>query len=151
MARILGATYGRLQSELLSPLVTRARNILTRRGEIPDLPLDNRRVALEYKSRQARYQAQQDVQNTLVWLDAVRALGPEALAAVDQAAAARWLGRTLGVPGELIREDSAVAEQLDVVAAGAPPMSSRAIEALAADDAMALPTPIVKPAVVRPE
>ena len=58
MARILGATYGRLQSELLSPLVTRARGILARRGEIPDLPLDHRMVALEYKSPQARYQAQ---------------------------------------------------------------------------------------------
>jgi head-to-tail connecting protein len=107
MARILGATYGRLQSELLSPLVARGRGILARRGEIPDLPLDHRIVALEYKSPQARYQAQQDVQNTLVWLDAVRALGPAALAAVDQAAAARWLGRTLGVPGELMRDEAA--------------------------------------------
>ena len=105
MARILGATYGRLQSELLAPLASRARSILARRGEIPDTPLDHRLVALEYKSPQARYQAQQDVQNTLVWLDAVRTLGPEAMAAVDQAAAARWLGRTLGVPGELMRSD----------------------------------------------
>jgi hypothetical protein len=106
MARILGATYGRLQSELLSPLASRARAILARRGEIPDMPLDHRLVALEYKSPQARYQAQQDVQNTLVWLDAVRNLGPEAAAAVDQAAAARWLGRTLGVPGDLMRDEA---------------------------------------------
>jgi Bacteriophage head to tail connecting protein len=151
MARILGATYGRLQSELLSPLVTRARSILARRGEIPDLPLDNRMVALEYKSPQARYQAQQNVQNTLVWLDSVRALGPEALAAVDQAAAARWLGRTLGVPGELIREGSAVAEQLDPGAVSASVMGSQATAALATEDAMALPAPVAKPAVIRPE
>lgn len=110
MARVLGATYGRLQSELLSPLVGRGRTILARRGEIPHFPLDNRLVALEYKSPQARHQAQQDVQNTLVWLDAVRALGPSALAAVDQAAAARWLGRTLGVPGELMSEPLAQTE-----------------------------------------
>ena len=96
MARVLGATYGRLQSELLSPLVT--RGILARRGEIPNLPLDNRTVVLEYKSPQARYQAQQDVQNTPVWLDSVRALGPDALAAIDQAAAARWLGRASAFP-----------------------------------------------------
>lgn len=151
MARILGATYGRLQSELLSPLVTRARSILARRGEIPDLPLDNRMVALEYKSPQARYQAQQDVQNTLVWLDSVRALGPEALAAVDQAAAARWLGRTLGVPGELIREGSGVAEQFDLGAASASEMGSQAIAALATEDAIALPAPVAKPAGIRPE
>ncbi len=146
MARILGATYGRLQSELLSPLVTRARDILSRRGEIPDLPLDNRMVVLDYRSPQARYQAQQDVQNTLVWLDSVRALGPDALAAVDQAAAARWLGRTLGVPGELIREPQLLAEELDGLDAdGAIDPAS----ASSADDAggpMAMPAS--RPAVV---
>jgi hypothetical protein len=151
MARILGATYGRLQSELLSPLVTRARSILARRGEIPDLPLDNRVVALEYKSPQARYQAQQDVQNTLVWLDSVRALGPEALAAVDQAAAARWLGRTLGVPGELICEPSAVGEQLDLgTVANVLSTGSDPVERLAADDQPA-PMLVTKPAIVRAE
>ncbi|MBK8174226.1 MAG: head-tail connector protein [Rhodospirillales bacterium] len=104
MARVLGATYGRLQTELLSPLVSRGRSILARRGEIPDLPLDHRIVALEYKSPQARFQAQQDVQNTLIWLDSVRSLGDVAISAVDLAATTRWLGRTLGVPGELMRD-----------------------------------------------
>lgn len=127
MARILGATYGRLQSELLLPLVSRARAILARRGEVPDLPIDHRRVVLEYKSPQARYQAQQDVQNTLVWLEAVRALGPEALAAVDQVAAARWLGRTLGVSGDLIRTDaeSALAASASDLLAGAGEVAAR--------------------------
>lgn len=118
MARVLGATYGRLQSELLSPLVARGHAILARRGEIPDLPLDNRLVTLEYKSPQARQQAQQDVQNTLVWLDAVRALGPAALSAVDQAAAARWLGRTLGVPGELMCDPPVVSDPAPSPVAG---------------------------------
>ncbi len=104
MARVLGATYGRLQSELLTPLVTRARAILARRGEIPDFAVNDRVVALKYKTPLARYQAQQDVQNTMLWLDTVKSLGPEALLAIDQPAAARWLGRALGVPGELIHE-----------------------------------------------
>jgi hypothetical protein len=104
MARILGAAYGRLQSELLSPLVARAYAILVRRGEITDAPLDNRVVSLEYRSPQARHQAQLEVQNTLIWLNAVKSLSEDAWEAVDAAAAARWLGRSLGVPGELIRE-----------------------------------------------
>lgn len=108
MARLLGATYGRLQSELLTPLIFRARTILVRRGEIPALPLDSRTVALEYRSPQARYQAQQGVQNAMLWLDAVRSLGAEALSAVDQTAAARWLAQALGVPGELVRDIPAV-------------------------------------------
>ncbi len=108
MARLLGATYGRLQSELLTPLIVRARTILARRGEIPDLPLDNRTITIEYRSPQARYQAQQGVQNTLLWLDAVRSLGAEAMAAVDQSAATRWLAQALGVPGELVRDAPAM-------------------------------------------
>ena len=152
MARVLGATYGRLQSELLSPLVARARGILARRGEIPDFPLDNRMVVLEYKSPQARYQAQQDVQNTLVWLDSVRALGPEALAAVDQAAAARWLGRTLGVPGELIREPQVLAEEPGLgLIDGAPVLASSLAIGSAAGDAGDATMPAARPALTRAE
>lgn len=103
MARILGATYGRLQSELLTPLVTRALGVLARRGEIADFRVDGRLVDLEYKSPLARHQARQDAHNTMLWLDAVRALGPQGAAVVDQEAAARWLGRAFGVPSELIR------------------------------------------------
>jgi hypothetical protein len=109
MARVLGATYGRLQSELLTPLVLRAHGILARRGEIPDFPMDSRFLTLEYRSPQARYQAQQNVQNTLIWLESVRNLGPEASATVDQAATARWLGRALGVPEELMQPPGAEA------------------------------------------
>jgi hypothetical protein len=104
MVRVLGATYGRLQSELLTPLVGRALNILGRRGEISGFRIDGRLVDLEYQSPLARHQARQDAGNTLQWLESVRVLGPEGLAAVDQGAAARWLGRAFGVPGELIRE-----------------------------------------------
>ena len=125
MARVLGATYGRLQSELLSPLVGRARTILARRGEIPDFPLDHRMVALEYKSPQARFQAQQDVQNTVIWLETVQKLGPEALSAVDSRAAARWLGRTLGVPGELFPEPTP-SDQAEAGADGPAPKSGAA-------------------------
>jgi hypothetical protein len=151
MARVLGATYGRLQSELLSPLVTRARGILARRGEIANLPLDNRTVVLEYKSPQARYQAQQDVQNTLIWLDSVRALGPDALAAVDEAAAARWLGRSLGVPGELIREPQTSAEELDLRAAkvASATVSRQDTTLSGVEDAGLAPLPDATPAVIR--
>lgn len=129
MARVLGATYGRLQSELLSPLITRAQAILGRRGEIPDFPLDGRTVALEYRSPQARYQAQQNIQNTLLWLDVVSKLGPAAIASVDQVAAARWLGRALGVPEELSHPPAAVDEAAALLAAsGLPEAIMKAVQ-----------------------
>jgi hypothetical protein len=104
MTRLLGATYGRLQAELLTPLLSRAMAILRRRGEIPNLALDGRFVDLQYKSPLARLQAQQDVQSILLWLETTARMGPEAVAAVDLPATARWLGDRLGVPGQLIRD-----------------------------------------------
>jgi hypothetical protein len=105
MARLLGATYGRLQSELLTPLVLRAVGILRRRGEIPDIAVDGRLVELQYRSPLAQAQAQRDVQSALTWIDAAASLGPEATGVIDAAAVARWLGRSFGVPGELVRPE----------------------------------------------
>jgi hypothetical protein len=104
-ARALGATYGRLQAELLSPLVARALSILSRRGEIDELALDGRTVQLQLRAPLAQLQAQKDVANTVGWIERVAALGDAGLATVDLAAAARWIGETMGVPAELIRPE----------------------------------------------
>lgn len=101
-ARLLGATYGRLQAELLTPLVARCLGILRRRGEIPPVLLDGREVALRYESPLARVQGRADAANTLLFLQAVGALGAAAAAQVDAAAATRWLARTLGAPAEVL-------------------------------------------------
>ena len=84
MTRLLGATYGRLQAELLSPLLTRAVAILRRRGEIPDLvPRWPRRWTSSTSSPLARSQARQDVQETSCGWRATAQMGPEATAVVD--------------------------------------------------------------------
>lgn len=103
MARLLGATYGRLQAELLTPLVLRAQAILRARGEVADLAVDGRLVQLQYRSPLAQAQGQRDAQAILGWIEAAAALGPAALATVDLPAAARWLGGRFGVPEELMR------------------------------------------------
>jgi hypothetical protein len=103
MARILGATYGRLQAELIVPLILRAVSILKRRGEIPDLPVDGRLVRIQHRSPLAQAQGQRDVQTALRWLEAVNGLGKEAAAVIDAEAAARWLGEAFGVPPTLLR------------------------------------------------
>ena len=105
MSLLLGATYGRLQSELLTPLVERAFSILKRRGEIPDIALDGRLVSVDYRSPLARSQGQKNVQNTLSWISSVLAMGPEASQAINLPQAARFLGDALGVPSDLIRKE----------------------------------------------
>lgn len=103
MSRVLGATYGRLQAELLTPLVARALAILRRRGEIPPVVVDGRLVDIQYKSPLALVQAQADVRNAMLWIGQTAAMGPEAAAVVDAGAAARWMARALGVPPDLVR------------------------------------------------
>lgn len=102
MARLLGATYGRLQSELLTPLVIRAVSILRRRGEIPEIAIDGHTVDLRYTSPLAQRQGRRDAQNMLIWLSALTQLGAQGAVGVDVAASARWLGRAFNVPAELM-------------------------------------------------
>lgn len=107
MSRILGATYGRLQSELLTPLIQRGLAILRRRREIPDIVVDGRVVTLQYRSPLAQDQAKEDARNVVSWIEMTGKLGPEAATVVDGAAAGRWLARTLGVPAELVKPAAA--------------------------------------------
>lgn len=107
MSMLLGATYGRLQTELLTPLIKRAYSILRRRGEVPDIALDGRFVSIDYRSPLARAQGQRNVQNTLSWINSVASMGTEALGAIDIAEAARFLGDALGVPSNLMRRQDA--------------------------------------------
>jgi len=108
MARLLGATYGRLQSELLMPLVGRAMAILKRRGELDDISIDGRVIDLEYRSPLARQNARREAGGVLQWLETLKVLGPEALAAIDTAATARWLAEAFSVPGDLLAKSPAV-------------------------------------------
>jgi hypothetical protein len=110
-ARLLGATYGRLQVELLTPLIARCLAVLRRRGEIPHLALDGREVRLVYASPLARVQARADAADTILFLEAAAKLGGEAAATIDAGAATRWLGRTLGAPPEILRPEAPITRE----------------------------------------
>lgn len=98
MTLLLGATFGRLQVELLNPLIGRAYDILRRRGAIPDLPLDGRIVSIDHRSPLARAQSAQYVQNALGWVQAVNTLGPDVAGLIDRTALMNYLTDMLGVP-----------------------------------------------------
>jgi len=104
MARLLGATYGRLQSELLTPLALRAVTILQRRGEIAKFEVDGRVVELDYTSPLARHRAQREAAQMAEWVTKVNLLGPQALQLLDPIKAARHLASVYGVPADLLRD-----------------------------------------------
>lgn len=116
VARILGATYGRLQTELLSPLMERAMAILRRRGEIPPVYIDGRQIDIDYRSPLARNQAREDAANAVAWFAILREMGVDALAIVDGPRAARWLARAYGLPEDLLRPEIANGEPAAVSA-----------------------------------
>lgn len=108
-ARLLGATYGRLQAELLTPLIARSLGILRRRGEVPAVLLDGREVRLVHASPLARVQARADAADTMLFIQAAAGLGGAAKDTLDAGAAARWLARTLGAPPEILRPEGTLA------------------------------------------
>jgi hypothetical protein len=143
ISRLLGATYGRLQSELLTPLVTRGVGILVRRGEIPALRIDGQNIDLEYKSPLARHQAQQDVQSMLAFLDGIGRLGPQAMAIVDVAQVTQTLAAAFGVPPKVLKPiESPLAPPLTSGSeGGTPPDPAGGLAALASVLGAAPPSP----------
>lgn len=102
MARLLGATFGRLQTELLYPLIERCLAVLRRRGVVPRFALDGTEAAIVWRSPLAQWQARSEASGALAWLEVVRALGPAAAGTADLAAASRWLASLYGVPPDLV-------------------------------------------------
>jgi hypothetical protein len=103
MIRILGATYGRLQSELLTPLIERAVGILRKRGEIPEIFLDGRLLNITYKSPRAEMQSKKEAQNALAWISAVAGLGNDVLAKMNTNEVLKWLTEKIGLPANFIQ------------------------------------------------
>ena len=124
MTRMLGAAYGRLQTELLMPLVRRAMALLRRRGEAPEAVLDSRLVSPEIIAPLARRQRLEKAAPLLQWFGMAGQAGPEALAAIDMTAAARWLAESLSVPQHLLRP--AEANDLAIPPLGAVPTAGPA-------------------------
>lgn len=122
MARILGATYGRLQTELLTPLVIRAIAILSRRGEINGINVDGRYVNLQYKSPLARQQTRKEAQDILAWIQSLGSLGPQAMELIDPIKTARFLAKAYGVPNDILKseEDMTKATEQTPAIAGMP-------------------------------
>lgn len=101
-AMLLAAIYGRLQAELLLPLLERAMAVLIRRGEIPFIDVDHDRVILETRSPVAAIKTQKHLQTLMQWLDAAQKMGSETLAQLDKRKLISSIARDLGVPADMI-------------------------------------------------
>lgn len=106
LSRRMGAAFGRLQSELVQPVIQRVIHILKKQGRI-DLPTVNgREVKIKATSPLAQAQANQDITTVARFLEMVGgAFGPEMLQLlIDSEESALYLAKKFGVPERLIRD-----------------------------------------------
>lgn len=117
--RMMGPILGRLQSELLGPLVERVFGILQRRGKFPPAPeiLADAEYDIEYVSPLARAQRQADAGGLLRVFEIgspIIQMQPDSAQIVNGEAAIRWLADMFGVPNTLIKSEeemSAIKQQ----------------------------------------
>ena len=103
----IGPAFGRIMNELIQPLVQRCLVILSELALLPnDIKIDGQSIRVKVLSPIARAEAMREVENVVQALTLAGFLGPQAAAAsykVEDIPA--WVGRQLGVPEELIRDE----------------------------------------------
>lgn len=108
--RLLGPILGRMESELLGPIITRVFGIMTRAGEFPPQPeeLDGVEWRVEYTSPLALAQRSQRVDRAIMMITAaapVAQFDPGVFARFNSEDFLPWIASTLGVDPELVLDD----------------------------------------------
>jgi hypothetical protein len=117
LSRQIGAAFGRLQAELVNPVLQRVIYILKKQGRINVPTVNGREVQIKSSSPLAQAQHQQDVATIDRFLGLMQArVGPELLnVMIKQEEVAKFVAKKLGIPEELIRsqqEMEAVMQQM---------------------------------------
>ena len=110
--RILGPVLGRLQSELLSPLITRVFNILLRNGlflQSPDI-LQQQELKIEFVSPMALAQRGQELQSLMRGLEIFGSLAQTmpVMDYIDENGLVKNIISILGLPAKVIKSDAEV-------------------------------------------
>lgn len=118
LAKRIGSAFGRLQTEVLVPIIKRVAAILTRRGIISPIQLDGRDVDIKFMSPLARAQDGEDILSVQQAVSFVmQTAGPDASkAAFKIEDFGTWVAGKTGMPGELVRSQS---EKAQIIQAGA--------------------------------
>jgi hypothetical protein len=111
--RLLGPVLGRLQSEMLQPLISRVFGLLLRNGVLPPAPeeLQGRDIEIEYVSPLAKAQKLTDLQSMLRGFEVMMQIAEVApvMDYLDSDKLVKYLVDTTGIPATVIRSDEEVA------------------------------------------
>ncbi len=114
LSRQIGSSFGRLQSEFITPLIRRVIYILKKQGRIEIPSIDNKEIKIIPESPLSRAQHEQDISDLNRFNATLgQTFGPEVLnLIVKQEEVARYLAEKMNLPEKLIRDS---AEQQQVV------------------------------------
>ena len=107
LSRQIGASFGRLQSELINPLLRRIIRILSKQGRIDIPKVNGREVKIAPRSPLAQAQHLQDVADVTRFNEIIAGtFGPQMInLIVDQNATAKYLAEKMNLPEKLIRDE----------------------------------------------
>tara|TARA_X000001388_G_scaffold29219_1_gene20722 strand:- start:14162 stop:15781 length:1620 start_codon:yes stop_codon:yes gene_type:complete len=135
--RLLGPVMGRLQSELLQPLIQRSFKLLLRNGELPVPPesLQGQDIDIEYVSPLAKAQKMTDLQSMMRGLEIMLQLAEVApvMDYLDENGLVKYLIDVAGIPARVIRSNDQVAEIREAKAEQQRMMAEQQQEMQAAD------------------
>jgi len=114
LSRQIGSSFGRLQSELITPLLKRIIRILSKQGRIDIPKVNGREVKIAPRSPLAQAQHMQDVSDVTRFNEIIAAnFGPQMInLIVDQNETAKYLAEKMNLPEKLIRNEE---EQQELV------------------------------------
>jgi len=118
LAKRIGSAFGRLQTEVLVPILKRVVHILTRRGLLQPIQLDGRDIEIKFLSPLAKAQDGEDIINVQQAVQFVlQNAGPDqAKIGFKLEDFGTWVASKTGMPAELVRSD---AEKAQIIQAGA--------------------------------
>ena len=106
LSRRIGSAFGRLQAELVQPVLQRVVYILKKQGRIEIPTLNGRQVKVRSVSPLSQAQANQDISSVNRFLEVVQTrLGPDLVnILINSEQVATYLAKKFGVPDNLIRD-----------------------------------------------
>ncbi len=106
LSRRIGSAFGRLQAELVQPVLQRVIHILKKQGRIELPTVNGREVKVRSVSPLAQAQSNQDIGNVARFLEVVgNNFGPEMInLLIDTEEVSIYLAKKFGVPDNLIRD-----------------------------------------------
>ena len=106
MLKRSGASFGRLNSELINPVMASVVAILTEINKLPEIKIDGKLVKIKLQSPMAKAEQQEAFQNTQVWMNnAYTLLGEKAAMYIKEEDIPKITAEQLGVTASLVRSD----------------------------------------------